>query len=290
MTVPYKNHEIVILTGLSGAGKSIVANCLEDIGFYCVDNLPLALLPQFIDLYKGSHGGDLERLTVVMDIRSLHFVRTAHDELERLKSQGFNYKLIFLDASDDTLVGRFSLTRRQHPLMEEGKTLSECISEERAELDTLHNLADTIIDTTKTTNAELQREILLFLEQESDLKINIISFGFKFGIPIDADLVFDVRYLRNPYYEPSLKKLTGKEKSVQEYVLKDENALAAIDKMYDLSAFTIDRYLDGNKMTLTIAVGCTGGRHRSVTLAIEIAERLKANGYHVVTSHRDIKK
>jgi len=288
--MPKNSNEIVILTGLSGAGKSIAANCLEDIGFYCIDNLPIVLLPQFIDLYKGYHG-NLDRFVIVMDIRNVYFVKRALEQLEHLGEIGFKYRLIFLDASDEILVSRFSLTRRQHPLMAEGKTLLECITEERNELAGLKKVSDTIIDTSKTTTDFLQKEIKrLFLADGSSCKINLISFGFKYGVPIEADMMFDVRFLQNPYYEAELKHLTGDDAAVQEYVMKDIYAEQTLSKIYELTKFTIERYKNENKPLLNITVGCTGGHHRSVTVVNKLFELLSADGYKVSASHRDIKK
>jgi len=286
----YDSHEIVILTGLSGAGKSVVANCLEDIGFYCVDNLPLLLIPQFIDLYKGSHG-DIDRFAIVMDIRSIYFVRGAAEQLQKLKELGFKYHLIFLDADDDALVNRFNLTRRQHPLMAEGKTLSQCIKEERKELDELYNLANTIINSSDTDSEELQKKIkkIFLYNSEDSFQVNIISFGFKYGVPLDADLIFDVRYLRNPYYIADLKKITGEESIIQNYVLEDEYAEETISKISGMSSFTINRYKGSSKPIVNIAIGCTGGRHRSATIAIKVSERLQKLGHNPTVNHRDIK-
>lgn len=282
--------KIVIITGLSGAGKSKVLDILEDRGFYCMDNLPPALLPDFIKLCEKTQQV-IDKIALVLDIRSGNFFNDLFKNLDIIKEKGFEYKILFLDCSDKNLIKRFKELRRPHPLNPKGRII-DGIEKERSILKEVKEKSDYIVDTSGFTIAMLQDEILNnFLEDKEakNLTTSIISFGFRKGIPIDIDLLFDVRFLPNPYYIPELKEHTGNEKNVREYVMKWEQSQVFLKKLIDMIEFLIPHYIKEGKTQLVIGIGCTGGRHRSVTIANELYEYLKENEYRTTINHRDSK-
>lgn len=285
------SQEFVIVTGLSGAGKTQAVHCLEDMGFYCVDNMPPALLPQFAELCAHSQGR-VPRVAVVMDIRGGYFFTDLSGVIETLRGLEFKPRLLFLEAAEETLLRRFKETRRRHPLATRHRTLLESIRLERKQMQELRASADKIIDTTNTDPKRLKEDIAaLFNERATGrMLVNVLSFGYKFGVPVDADLVFDVRFLRNPHYVPELQPLTGADSHVEAYVMEDPAAVEFLAKLQDLLNFTLPLYADEGKSYLTVAIGCTGGHHRSVVLARLLGNFLRDRGYEVVLEHRDMKR
>ncbi|KAB1438301.1 RNase adapter RapZ [Candidatus Galacturonibacter soehngenii] len=282
----------VIVTGMSGAGKSTALKMLEDIGYFCVDNLPLLLIRKFAELtYKQSI--DVNNIALGVDIRSGQALSELEHVLEDLIASGFQYEILFLDASDSVLVKRYKETRRNHPLALEGR-VDQGIEEERNKLNFLKKQADYIIDTSQLLTRELKSELdNIFVKNEgyNNLFITVLSFGFKYGIPSDADLVFDVRFLPNPYYIDELKPKTGNEQAIQDYVMGFEVAGQFLNKLEDMIRFLIPNYIAEGKNQLVIAIGCTGGKHRSVTLANKLFERLTTNKeFGLKVEHRDIQK
>lgn len=283
--------KFIIVTGLSGAGKSQAVKFLEDLGFFCIDNLPPALILKFAEIYNQSRGS-IDNVAIVTDIRGGKFFDQLQSSLDELHKEGFNYDILFLEASDETLIKRFKTSRRLHPLSMDGRIIRG-INAEREKLEEIKTKASFIIDTTDMSTAQLKQEIIrLFIEggKKEILMVNLISFGFKYGIPLDADLVFDVRFLPNPYYIESLKKLSGHDQEVREYVMKWPEALVFMSKLLDMIEFLIPYYISEGKNQLVIAIGCTGGRHRSVTIARLLSEKLKNKECKVIIEHRDVRK
>jgi len=281
----------VIVTGLSGAGKTQAIRCLEDLGFFCVDNLPPALILKFYNLCHQTEG-KIDKIAAVMDIRGGEFFDDLFESLNQLKAKNYNYEILFLDASDDVLIKRFKETRRNHPLAPDGRIQSG-IDEERVRLAEVKSRANNIIDTSNLTSRQLKEEIAhIFLEGKEfeGLIISVVSFGFKYGIPLDSDLVFDVRFLPNPYYVEDLRRQSGKDKGVIDYVMQWPDTGEFLNKVMDMIEFLIPRYIKEGKSHLVISVGCTGGRHRSVVIANQICELLKMNKHRVIIEHRDIKE
>ena len=279
----------IIITGLSGAGKSQAVKFLEDLGFFCVDNLPPALILKFAEICSQSRGS-IVKIAIVTDIRGGKFFDQLQSSLDELQKEGFNYDILFLEASDETLIKRFKTSRRMHPLAVDGRIIRG-INAERRKLEEIKAKAAYIIDTTNMSTAQLKQEIIhLFIEggKTERLMINVISFGFKYGIPLDADLVFDVRFLPNPYYIESLKKQSGNDDEVRDYVMKWPEALVFMSKLNDMVEFLIPYYIKEGKTQLVVAVGCTGGRHRSVTIANLLSLKLKEEEHRVLVEHRDI--
>jgi len=282
--------EIYILTGLSGAGKTFANKCLEDIGFYCVDNLPPALIPHFAELCANSTR-QIDLISLVIDIRGGEFFQDLFNALDALDQAGHKYSIVFLDASDETLIRRYKETRRQHPLAGQNGGIIEGIKAERETLKRLKDRADFYIDTSGMNPWALKEEIsrkLIGTDKSRNIDVNIISFGHKYGIPLDADLVFDVRFLPNPYYHENLKKLSGENEEVYEFVLNCPETQEFIKKAVDLVLFMLPLEITEGKSNLVIAIGCTGGHHRSVVLAIEFCRILTQQGYNVTVRHRDI--
>lgn len=282
-------QEIVIITGMSGAGKTVAVRSFEDLGFYCIDNLPPELLPTFLRLAKES-GKDIGRLAVVMDLRGRGFFEAAAASIEELKKQeDVTPYILFLESEDEALVRRYKESRRSHPLAPFGSPL-EGIKKEREILAEMKMMANAVVDTTHKKPRELREIIINGFNGVSTptFSIQVMSFGFKHGIAIDADLVFDVRFLKNPYYEEDLRHKTGLQSEVSSYVLATEDAQQLIVKLTDLLQFMIPRYKAEGKSQLVIAFGCTGGQHRSVTMA-EYFGHFLANSEHTVIIHRDIK-
>jgi UPF0042 nucleotide-binding protein len=282
--------QLEIITGMSGAGKTQVIHSLEDMGFYCVDNLPPALIPKFTDLITRS-ASKLKKVALVIDIRGGEFFPDLFEALSKLKSQQIPYEILFLEASDETLVRRFKETRRRHPLAPTGRVLDGII-EERLRLQELRGMADKVIDTSDLSNQQLKEQVRIHFsdDQRGRLSITIMSFGYKYGLPLDVDLAIDVRFLPNPFYIESLRSYTGENEEVKEYVLSNPVAKTFLKKYLDLLNFLIPHYCEEGKMHLVIAIGCTGGQHRSVALANWIADSLINSGYQVVVNHRDILK
>lgn len=285
------NLRIVIITGLSGSGKSTALRALEDIGFFCVDNLPILLLPKFLEI-EGQGSGEVSKVALVMDIRERYFLEKHMEVISKLKKKKYSIEILFLEASDDSLLHRFSETRRAHPLSEK-RTVSESITLEREKLRELKDIADNIIDTSLYNIHQLkdllQRYYLDPLRGDK-ITINLISFGYRYGLPSDADMALDVRFLPNPYFFKDLKKYNGNDSRVKEYVLKWDDTLHFLDKIYSLLSFLIPRYEKEGKTYLTIAVGCTGGRHRSVVILNRISEFLSEKGYTINVNHRDMER
>lgn len=278
----------IIVTGLSGSGKSEAMKSLEDIGFYCVDNLPPTLITKFAELcYQGS--SDIDKVALGIDIRGREFFKTLNESLNQLEKENYKYEVLFLDCADDVLVKRYKMTRRNHPLAKSTQ-ITEGIKEEREILKTLRDKADSIIDTSNMKPRDLKEEVSrLYLEGEENpkLTISVVSFGFKHGIPIDADLVFDVRFLPNPYYIEDLRPKTGDDQEVRDYVMDSEISKEFFTKLQDMIDFLVPNYIKEGKNHLVIAIGCTGGRHRSVTISNLIYDDLIKKGYRVVKKHRD---
>ncbi|MGI6631398.1 MAG: RNase adapter RapZ [Bacillota bacterium] len=285
-----RDFQLEIITGMSGAGKSQVIHSLEDLGFYCVDNLPPTLIPKFTELIAQSRG-KINKVALVIDIRGGEFFPVLFEALSQLRAKGIHYEIIFLEASNETLVRRFKETRRRHPLAPHGRVL-EGIVEERVRLQELRGMADKVIDTSDLTNQQLKDQVLsIFSEnKQGHLSITVMSFGYKYGLPMDADLTVDVRFLPNPYYIENLRPFTGEHKEVEDYVLSHPVAKTFLKKYIGLLNFLIPHYSEEGKTHLVIAIGCTGGQHRSVTLANKIAKALAQKGYRVATNHRDILK
>lgn len=283
----------VIVTGMSGGGKSTAMRLLEDMGFYCVDNLPVLLIDKFIELLSMPNT-EISRVALGLDVRTDQSFAQTEKILRSLRQNGLVFEVLFMDASDSVLVKRYKESRRIHPLCTpEHSRIEDGIAREREVLRQIKKEADYVIDTSKLLTRELKEELdRIFLKNEeySSLIINICSFGFKHGIPADADLVFDVRFLPNPFYVDELKYLTGNDKGVQDYVMGFPEAGIFLDKLTDLLRFLIPNYIREGKYQLVIGIGCTGGKHRSVTLANELYRRLKDCGksYGVTLSHRDI--
>jgi len=280
---------LVIITGMSGAGKTQAVRALEDAGFFCVDNLPPVFVPKFIELLNESDN-HLDKVALVMDIRGGKFFQALEEALAFL-DENYPYEMLFLDATDEALVRRFKETRRKHPLLAEQGVL-ESIIEERKKLEPLRGLASKIIDTSELTPRQLKQQVVeLFAdEKEAKIVITIVSFGYKYGIPLDADLVIDVRFLPNPYYVKELKSLTGEDERIQSYILNFPETNVFVQKFAELLDFLIPYYIKEGKTHLVIAIGCTGGQHRSVTLANKINSILKKSDYKVIIAHRDLNK
>ena len=283
--------KFVILTGMSGAGKSTALKMMEDIGFYCVDNLPIPLLEKFVELSDLQQNAELQKVAVGIDIRSGQALEELRSVLDRIKANGGAYDILFLDAEDSVLVKRYKETRRSHPLAG-SERVDKGIAKERERLAFLKERASYIIDTSQLLTRELKAEIEKIFVQNQDYKnlfVTILSFGFKYGIPADSDLVFDVRFLPNPYYDENLRSHTGNEKAVQDFVRRGGTADVFLDKLYDMIDFLFPYYVKEGKNQLVIAVGCTGGKHRSVTVANRLYERLKEHSeIGLKLEHRDI--
>ena len=279
----------VIVSGMSGAGKSTALNMLEDMGFFCVDNLPVALLPSFGQI-AFDRKVEVNQVAVTVDIRNGDQLQGLTNQLAVLYELGIKYEILFLDADEKTLVKRYKETRRTHPLAREDR-IETGIQRERTMVSFIREKADYIIDTTSLLTRELKQELeKIYVNEEyySNFIVTILSFGFKYGIPADADLVFDVRFLPNPYYDPELRPMTGNDLAIQQYVTRSGDARIFLDKLEDMLGFLIPHYIDEGKYHLVIGIGCTGGKHRSVTIANGIYKRLKNLPYSVRIEHRDI--
>lgn len=280
----------VIITGLSGAGKSLAVDVLEDLGYFCIDNLPPELIMKFADLIMQS-GGRLEKSAMVCDIRSGD-INQLKCSIEELKRHGIDYDILYLGASDEVLIKRYKETRRQHPLSKDGG-LIEGIQKEREMFEEIRKSATFDVDTSMFSASQLKEHLNNIFTGDSSRErmiVNVVSFGYKYGIPLDSDLVFDVRFLPNPYYIPELKYHTGLDSDVFDYVMGFEDTKNFYKKLYDMIEHLIPLYIEEGKSQLVISVGCTGGHHRSVTIAEALTKTLKENGHNVIVSHRDIQK
>lgn len=283
--------QFVIITGLSGAGKSEAVRCFEDMGYFCIDNLPPTLVTRMSELCLLP-GSNIKKVALVIDVRGGEFFSDLKQELQRLKDQHISYRILFLQANDDVLYRRFKETRRRHPLAKEDR-VSEGILKERQLLEALKGAADIIIDTSHITANELRDKIrtaFLGIEKQKSLFVTVASFGYKYGTPVDADLIIDVRFLPNPHYIDEIKEFTGKETPVRDFVLKRPETREFTRKFFEFLGFLLPHYVKEGKSYLTIALGCTGGTHRSVTLAEETGDFLRQKGYRVIVRHRDLGK
>jgi UPF0042 nucleotide-binding protein len=283
--------QVVILTGVSGSGKTTALRAMEDAGFYCVDNLPIVFLEKLLEL-SGHTAGEVSRMALVVDAREGRFLAEAPRIIRELRQKGADVEVLFLDASDESLVRRYSETRRRHPLAGEGGTVPDGIAAERRTLEAIKAIADEVIDTTPLNVHELKRLVTrrFVAGEEAKLGVTVVSFGFRFGIPTHADLVLDVRFLPNPFFIPELKPFPGTDRRVSEFVLGQPDARAFLDRLVELLAFLLPRYRAEGKSYLTIAIGCTGGKHRSVAVAAALTARLEADGQPVRLWHRDVEK
>lgn len=281
----------VIVTGMSGGGKSTAQKMLEDAGFYCVDNLPVSLIEKFVELI-ATPNSEITKVALGLDVRADQSFEDATRILEQLRDKGYEFEILFMDANEHALIKRYKESRRVHPLSEEGR-LEEGVRRERKVLENIRKSADYVIDTSNLLTRELKEELnRIFVENQeyNSLMVTVMSFGFKHGIPADADLVFDVRFLPNPYYIEDLKPLTGNDQPVRDFVMNAKESGVFLDKLTDMIQFLIPNYVKEGKNRLVIAIGCTGGQHRSVTLANELYTRLdEQRHYGIKLYHRDIK-
>jgi UPF0042 nucleotide-binding protein len=283
--------QFVIVTGMSGAGKSTALKMLEDAGFFCVDNLPIQLIAKFAEL-TFDPSSSITKVALGVDIRSGKLLDELEEVLKTLKEKKYFYKILFLDAKDEILIKRYKETRRAHPLAKTGR-VDQGIYAEREKLEFIKKKADYIINTSQLLTRELKEELgRIFIENKDfkNLYLTILSFGFKNGIPADSDLVFDVRFLPNPYYIDELRPKTGNDREIREYVMSSKAAWEFLDRLEDMMKFLIPHYIEEGKNQLVVSIGCTGGKHRSVTLANELYERLKVLNYGLKVWHRDIEK
>lgn len=283
--------KIIIITGMSGAGKSQAVKVFEDLGYFVVDNLPPNLLGKFIDVLTSAKG-KMDEVAMVMDIRSGHFFEGIEEAIEDLTSRHLDYEILFLDAEDDELVTRFKETRRVHPLSSRDRLLTG-IQKEREMLGPIKARADYVIDTTGLALRTFQEKIKQrYVNQDVSQQFNItlVSFGFKYGVPVDADLIFDVRFIENPFYIDELRSQSGLDQPVQEFVLGNEVTREFLKKSLDLFQFLFPHYIEEGKKQLIIGIGCTGGRHRSVAITDELTKELCFKGYHATSFHRDLEE
>lgn len=282
---------IVVITGLSGSGKSTAVHALEDEGFFCIDNLPVSLIPTFIDLVKNSREG-VSDVALVMDIRGRDFFKGYDPVIQQIRQAGNRVDVLFFDSTDDVLIRRFSETRRRHPLSG-GGTVSDGIRAEREQLEGLRHLASMVIDTSEMNVHKLRETVIARVKGETEaqaMMVNVQSFGFRFGIPLESDLVFDVRFLPNPYFVPALKPYTGLDRNVRNYVMEKPETAEFLQKLKEMLRFMLPLYQKEGKSYLTISIGCTGGKHRSVTIVEELREYVENCDMRVRLTHRDIEK
>lgn len=281
----------LIVTGLSGAGKSNVVRILEDVGYYCIDNMPAKLMSKFFMLCQNSQL-NMEKIAFVVDARSGQSITLLADEINEFKRGGNPCEVLFLEASDSVLIKRYKETRRVHPHADGGR-IEDGIARERTLLANIRRQADYVIDTSSLLPRQLRDKILsIFVDgkEYERIAINVVSFGFKYGLPLDADLVFDVRFLPNPFYDPEMKELTGLDTKVRDYVMKFWQTEEFLKKLHSMILFLLPYYVEEGKPQLVVGIGCTGGKHRSVTVAEELCRFLEHNNYQASVSHRDIRK
>lgn len=283
--------DILIISGLSGAGKSRVAAALEDLDFYCVDNMPVSLIPKFAELCAATRGR-YDRVALVTDVRSRESFSELFEALDELHDLGFEYKILYVDATVETIVKRYKETRRRHPLDTEGVSLEGAVHKEIKILEPVRIRADFVIDTTGLTLGRLQRTLrrMFGAQDDNGLRISVMSFGYKHGLPIDADIVFDVRFLPNPFYVQELMNKTGLDADVRDYVFRNGQADAFLTRLEELLEYLLPNYEEEGKLSLTIAIGCTGGHHRSVAVSEALSEYFVKKGYFTECIHRDIDK
>ncbi len=285
--------DFVVITGMSGAGKSRAALTLEDMGFFVVDNLPAPLIPKFAELSMAGKG-DYQRVALVSDVRSGADFTQLFEALDLLKKMDCSYDILFMDAADDCIIRRYKETRRRHPLDEGGDSLKHSIALERCALTDLRRCADYVVDTTNFNSAKTRETLWKLFQYSGDsreqMEVRVTSFGFKHGAPVDADLVFDVRFLPNPYYDTTLRQRTGLEPAVRDYVYRDGRAEEFLTKLKELVGWLLPQYVEEGKLSLVIAIGCTGGKHRSVAMTHALAEYIRGEGYLMTESHRDLGK
>src|SRR5512136_1614546 len=284
-----QNLRIIIVTGMSGSGKSTALRALEDVGFFCVDNLPVVLLPKLLEIQTDA-ASEISKVALVMDLRERYFLEKYAEIFARLKEEGHRIEILFLDASDESLLRRFRETRRAHPLCERG-TVMEGITLEREKLSALRAMADKIVDTSSFNVHQLKEVIqrhFMTSTTEKRLLINLMSFGFRYGLPPEADIVLDVRFLPNPYFIEELKHLNGEDEKIQEYVMGWEESQTFLQKILDMMEFLIPLYEKEGKSNLNVALGCTGGKHRSVVMATRLSRYFAGENYLVNVAHRDI--
>ena len=287
-----KMPDIVIVTGMSGAGRTEAMHVFEDFGYYCVDNIPSALISELVDLYFSASGpGSDKRLALVCDARNGGYFGLLLDEIEKLREQGFDCSLLFLDAGDDKLVARYKSSRRRHPLCKDGTTIVQGIQRERTLMSDIREASDHVIQTDDMLPQELRNAIKTLFDTRGERKglaVTVYSFGFKHGAPLDADLVMDVRFLPNPYYDPDLRPMTGLDGPVRDFVMMRNETIEFNKRWRSLLDVLMPGYIAEGKQQLAIGVGCTGGQHRSVALAESTGDYLKSKGYRVSVAHRDL--
>ena len=282
--------EFLIITGLSGGGKSQAADIIEDLDYYCVDNMPVALIPKFAELCAATKGR-YEKVALVTDVREKNGIKDVFNALKSLREMDFGYKILFMEADTQVIVKRYKESRRPHPLaIKSGGSIENAIEREREQLQPIRELADYIVNTSHLTLGQLQNQLYTYFSDAPNsrsIMVNVVSFGFKYGMPLDADLVFDVRFLPNPYYIEDLRHHSGLDEDVRSYIFGFEQAQVFMDKLTDMIEYLLPQYIEEGKYSLTIAIGCTGGRHRSVAIACQLAAYLRSLGYRVELSHRD---
>lgn len=282
--------EFLIITGLSGGGKSQAADIIEDLDYYCVDNMPVALIPKFAELCAATKGR-YEKVALVTDVREKNGIKDVFNALKSLREMDFGYKILFMEADTQVIVKRYKESRRPHPLaIKSGGSIENAIEREREQLQPIRELADYIVNTSHLTLGQLQNQLYTYFSDAPNsrsIMVNVVSFGFKYGMPLDADLVFDVRFLPNPYYIEDMRHHSGLDEDVRSYVFGFEQAQVFMDKLTDMIEYLLPQYIEEGKYSLTIAIGCTGGRHRSVAIACQLAAYLRSLGYRVELSHRD---
>ena len=283
--------KFLIVTGMSGAGKTLATNALEDIGFFCIDNIPAGLLSKLVEFSQQSEN-PFQKIAIVLDARGGRSADEIMLALANLRERGVDYRVLFLDARDDVLTRRYQETRRRHPLSEPAQSIEQAVRRERAILQPLYAAADYKIDTSLTSTAQLKDRVTsLFTESGADaMRLTVLSFGFKYGIPQEADVVFDVRCLPNPFYVPDLKEKTGMDSEVYDYVMQFQESRELLRRMENLLEYALPLYAREGKSQLTLAIGCTGGKHRSVTFARAIAEYARRIGYHPIEQRRDARR
>ncbi|MDY6794284.1 MAG: RNase adapter RapZ [Actinomycetota bacterium] len=280
--------EITIITGLSGAGKSVAIKSMEDLGYFCVDNLPPSLLLKMVEL-SSQTSSKIDHLSAVIDVRGGDFFEDLNETLSELDRGNIPYRIIFLEADDETLVRRFKETRRTHPIQSDGG-ISDSISRERRLLESLRGRADIVVDTSQSNVHQLRKQLMSTYRAEGlpvPLVINMASFGYKYGLPLDADIVLDLRFLPNPFWVDNLRDRDGRDREVRDYVLSQEDSQEFLESILSLLTFLKSRFIREGRRYITVALGCTGGRHRSVVMVEELASRLKSQGCSVNTRHRD---
>ena len=283
--------EFLIISGLSGAGKSKAASFLEDVGYYIVDNMPAVMMLKFAEFCNAGVNGRYDRIALVYDVRTTKSPAELFDVMEKLGEMGIASRMLFMDATSETVIKRYKETRRRHPLSNESISLEDAVARERELMEPLRQRADHVIDTSHISTAQLRGEVLSLFDvhgEKSALAVNVMSFGFKYGIPMEADMVLDVRFMPNPYYVDDLRHKTGMDAEVRDYVFGFDQTQEYVAKLKDLIGFSLPLYAEEGKTVLVIAVGCTGGHHRSVAVARALSEYIRGLGYPVVENHRDM--